>query len=315
MQRLDRPSQGRDGDPAARLKFIVFAGSFNENIGGVIALHRLCDLLNREGLEAYLWPERRPAFDRSRPVRSLWLLFKHYRRRRNRAYATWPAFRTPVASASDLPGAIVIYPETIDGNPLHAQNVVRWLLHKPGFHTGRVQYGPDDRYFFYQQAFNDPALNPDVDNLLKTVYVRDDIYRQVNFGERHGTCYIMRKGRGRRIVHDLQDSVLVDDLSHTELAAVFNRVKMCVSYDPYTMYSSFAAMCGCLSVVVPEEGVLKEDWYPDPEDRYGMAYGFDELAHAEQTRHLVLPRLKAQERSANESVRSFVAKCARYFPS
>jgi hypothetical protein len=90
---------------------------------------------------------------------------------------------------------------------------------------------------------------------------------------------------------------------------------MCVSYDPYTMYSSFAAMCGCLSVVVPEEGVLKDDWYPDPEDRYGMAYGFDDLANAEQTRHLVLPRLKAQEQSANESVRAFVAKCARYFPS
>lgn len=295
-------------------RFVVFAGPFNENIGGVIALHRLCDLLNRQGVSACLWPERRPVFDPDKRLKSLWKLIRHYRRRRNRAYATWPAFDTPVARASDLRGAIVVYPETVDGNPLRAQNVVRWLLHKPGFHTGRVNYGPCDRFFFYQQAFNDPGLNPDGGNLLRAMFVRDDIYQQTNFGDRSGTCYIVRKGAGREIVHDLGDSVLVDDMSHRQMAEVFNRVRMCVSYDPYTLYSSFAAMCGCLSVVVPEPGVSKESWYPDPADRYGMAYGFDDLEHAERTRHLVLPRLKAQEASANESVRMFVEKCSAYFP-
>jgi hypothetical protein len=300
--------------PARVRRFVIFAGSFDENIGGVIALHRLCDLLNREGCEASLWPEKRPLFDPRHPLASGWRAIRHYRRRKNRRFATWPGFRTPVARAADLRDAIVVYPEVVAGNPLRARHVVRWLLHKPGFHTGGAHYGPDDRFFFYQKAFDDPSINPDGDNLLKTAFIRDDVYRQVNFGERHGTCYILRKGKGREIVHDLHDSELVDDLSHAQLAEVFNRVKMCISYDLYTMYSMFAALCGCVSVVVPQEGVSREQWYPDPRDRYGMAYGFDDVEHAVRTRHLLLPHLKSQESLANESVRVFIDKCARYFP-
>ena len=37
-------------------KYIIFAPSYNENVGGSIALHKLCDLINRGGNEAYLYP-------------------------------------------------------------------------------------------------------------------------------------------------------------------------------------------------------------------------------------------------------------------
>jgi hypothetical protein len=144
------------------------------------------------------------------------------------------------------------------------ENVVRWLLHKPGFHKGTIGFGPNDRFFFAQPAFNDPKLNPDESNLLKMVVLRDDMYRQTNFGPRRGTCYFLRKGKGRPIVHDLTDSQCVDGLSHEQLVEVFNRVEMCISYDPYTVYSYYAALCGCVSVIVPLEGISKEEWYPGP---------------------------------------------------
>ena len=64
--------------------------------------------------------------------------------------------------------------------------------------TPAFSYGPGDRYFFYQKAFDDLALNPDGDNLLCTVYVRDDVYRQVNFGQRNGTCHSCARARGVR---------------------------------------------------------------------------------------------------------------------
>lgn len=294
--------------------FIVFADRFNENNGGVIALHRLVDLLNRAGQRALLWPSRRPLADPADRWGSLWRQWRWVRRAWRRPYRSGPGFVAPLATAADLPGSIVVYPEIVAGNPLRAEHVVRWLLHRPGFHSGRVDYGPRDRYFFYQKAFDDPALNPDGDNLLKTVWVRDDIYRQTNLGPRAGSCYILRKGKGRPLVHDSAGSVLVDSLSHEECARVFNRVQTCISYDTYTMYSLFAALCGCDSVVVPEEGVGKEQWYPDPADRYGLAYGFDDLEEARRTRPLLLPRLKAQERAANDSVRAFVDRCAGYFP-
>lgn len=293
---------------------IIFADRFDENNGGVIALHRLADLLNRAGHRALLWPLRRPLPDPADRWGTLVRQWRWHRRAWRKPYRSGPGFEAPVATAADLPGAIVVYPEIISGNPLRAERVVRWLLHKPGFHKGAYVYGPNDRYFFYQKAFDDPALNPDGDNLLRTLWVRDDVYRQVNTGPRHGTCYMLRKGAKRKIVHDLQDSVLVDKLSHTELAAVFNRVTACVSYDTYTMYSQYAALCGCDSIVVPEPDVSCDQWYPDPTDRHGMAYGFDDIEAARRTRPLLLPLLKARESAANDSVRTFVAKCDGYFP-
>lgn len=295
-------------------KFVVFADSFNENNGGVIALHRLCDLLNREGQSARLWPSRLPLHDPQHGWSSAWQFFRYYRRAWRRPYKTCDRFDTPRATRADLTGAVVVYPEIISGNPLRADRVVRWLLHKPGFHKGHCEYGPNDRYFYYQKAFDDPVLNRDADNELKVIYLRDDVYRQTNAGPRSGACYILRKGKGRPMVHDLTDSVCVDKLSHEQMAAVFNRVETCISYDTYTMYSLFAALCGCVSVVVPEPGVSVEQWYPEPRDRLGLAYGFDGVEHARRTQPLLLPHLKTQETSANGSVRAFIAKCAVYFP-
>ena len=294
--------------------FVIAVGHFDENIGGVIALHRLCHLLNEGGYPAYLWPSKKPWQDPERPLRSAFLRLRWWLRRKDHRVRTAPGFNTPVARQEHLRDGIVVYPEVTDHNPLGAERVVRWLLHKPGFHTGRTHFGPNDRFFFFQNAFNDPTLNTEPDNLLKTVFIRDDIYRQTNFGPRSGTCYILRKGKGRPLVHPLEDSVLVDDLSHRELAEVFNRVETCISYDTYTLYSAFAAMCGCLSVVVPEEGKTKEDWYPDERDRYGQAWGFDDVEWARRTAPLLLPHLKAQEREANESVTRFAEKCRVYFP-
>jgi hypothetical protein len=297
--------------------FVIFAPSFDEDTGGFIALHRLCDLLNGFGHRAWLWPEKKPLFDWKRPLATTREIVKWPLRqwlRPQSRYRTWPAFRTPIASRSRVRNAVVVYPEIIHGNPLRGRRVVRWLLHKPGFHAGTYDYGPSDRYFFYQKAFDDPVLNPDGDNLLRAVWLRDDVYRNVNAGPRQGTCHMLRKGKHRPIVHDVTSSTRVDGLSHAELAAVFNRVQTFISYDLYTMYSQYAALCGCDSIVVPEEGISKEQWYPDPADRYGVAYGFEDIAEARRTRSGLLQHMKEHELRANSSVNAFVAKCREYFP-
>ncbi len=296
-------------------KFIIYSGGFDENSGGSIVLHRLCDLLNRVGQEAYMWPVFKRLPGKGQPIQNAFKAIKFRHRINNGRFSVFPGFETPLAELKDLEDAIAVYPEIVDGNPLRAKHVVRWLLHKPGFHTGRVNFGPDDRFFFFQHAFNDRELNTDEDNLLKTVFIRDDIYQQTYFGERQGTCHILRKGQGRPLVHDASQSLLVDGMSHQQMAEVFNRSQVCISYDLYTMYSYYAALCGCTSIVVPEPGMSKEQWYPDEGDRYGIAYGWDDLAEAQRTKPLLLPHLKAQERAANASVLAFVARCNDYFGS
>ncbi len=37
-------------------KFIIFAPTYDENIGGVILLHKLCHLLNANGIKSFLFP-------------------------------------------------------------------------------------------------------------------------------------------------------------------------------------------------------------------------------------------------------------------
>lgn len=297
------------------LNYIIYTGSFDENSGGIIALHRLCDLLNQNHQKAYLWNWDKPILHSNKTFQFLIKYVKYFRRTLRHPFQFMPLFNTPLASYKDLKNAIVVYPETVEGNPLNAEYVVRWFLHTPGYHTGKILYGKNELYFFYQTVFNDSNINPHDDHLLQTIVIRTDIYKQTNFEVRKGTCYILRKGNNRKIIHDLTDSILVDDLSHEKMVQVFNQVAMCISYDTYTMYSQYAAMCGAISVVVPEENISKKDWYSDEKKHYGLAYGFDDITYALKTQHKLLPTLKEQEKAANQTVLNFIQKCTVYFDS
>lgn len=296
-----------------RKNFIIFSAGYDEKVGGLIVLHRLCDLLNREGQKAFVWPFDKPVWDASQALKSTYRIIRYWVENDISRYKVFDKFITPIAKYSDFKNSIVIYPEIVNGNPLLAKNIVRWFLHKPGYHTGIINYGKNELYFYYQKAFNDEELNLKSKNLLQTVLVRDDIYYQKNHGPREGTCYILKKGKDREIVHDIKTSILIDNMTHEEIAEVFNRVEMCISYDLYTMYSRYAAMCGCISVVIPEKGLTKEEWKPEDEGRYGVAYGFEDIDHAVKTQKLVLPTLKAQETNANKTVKKFIKKCESYF--
>lgn len=290
-------------------KFIVWAYPFDDTVGGVIALHLLCRRLNELGETAMLWPAWRPAL-RGRHGPRGWLRWA-WRRVRWRASFNNP-FGLPLARSRDLDGAVVVYPEVVAGDPLRADHTVRWLLHRPGFHTGKAEYGRDDLFFFYQEAFDDPAHNPDpTARLTLTWFI--DAYRRTGAGPRRGTAYILRKGKGRPIRHDLAGSVLVDEMSHEERAAVFNRVERLYCYDLYTMYTVYAALCGCVPVVMPDPDLSKERWTPDERDRYGIAYGEADVPWALATRGLLEERLRSVRAEQDDMVRRFVAKCRDRF--
>jgi len=297
------------------LNYIIYTDNFNENVGGTIALHKLCDLLNRMGQKAYLWPWtlHRPIFDNKHPFTSTYQFFKYYRRKKRKKFYTFDGFITPIAKRSDLRNSIVIYPEIIDGNPLQVSNVVRWLLHKPGFHTGRINYGENDLYFFFQEIFNDPKLNPYPNHLLTVLWVRDDIYKQTNYGHREGVCYMVRKGKDRQLVHDTSTSILLDNLPHHKIAKIMNQCEYFISYDMETMYSQYAVLCGCKSIVIPQQGISKEQWQPKEEFRSGIAYGFDDIEEAEKTAPLVYNVLRNIETKSKESVEFFVERTHTLF--
>jgi len=83
----------------------------------------------------------------------------------------------------------------------------------------------------------------------------------------------------------LNNSICIDGLSHAETAVVFKNVETFISYDVDTFYSQFAVMCGANSVVIPQLNYTVEQWREMP-SKYGIAYGFEELPWAKETKSL-----------------------------
>lgn len=294
-------------------RYVIYAPGYDENSGGAIVLHRLCDLLNTNGIDSCLYAMR-PQINKRR-------LFCHVRQvikmflfvfKKNK-YKTCDSFFTPLCTDVDVANDIVVYPEIVIGNPLGAKHVVRWLLHEPGHFYGGFIFNKNDLFFYFQKAF---LKREDIKNIggeLKVIYFQD-VYRNNNSHQRNGACHILRKGKDRKLVHNLNGSVLIDGLSHKETAEIFNKSEVCISYDMYTMYSRYAVVCGCLSIVIPEAGVDKYQWRPEEELRWGIAYGFDDVEWAKETQGKVLPSLLHYEESANKlSIDNFIKKCEESF--
>lgn len=300
------------------MKFVIWSPVFSEKIGGVIVLHELAYKLREQGHIALIWQKPKPSAHELKNARGWVKLVKWMKllagnvvkRRRSS-----PPHGLPLARNRDLDDAIIIYPEITDGNPLGAQRVVRWFLQKPGSHTGNLNFGSRDLFFYYNKHFNDWDLNPHPDRHLRVTHLKSDVYRKINHGIRTGQCYIVKKGKNRLLDYHDEGAIKVDGLSHEEISYIFNKCEYFVSYDLYTMYSRYAAMCGCIPVVVPQEGLIKEDWRPEVEIRYGIAYGWQDISWARQTRSSLLTYLAEKEDRETESVRNFVRITRQYFQS
>ena len=331
-------------------KFLVFAPAFDENNGGAIALHKLCHVLNQIGQPSALVPYFEKSeidfriLSKTLPARfkrqmKLHLIPYGFTRRdviiplvraaknlltQGNLYRTHPDFQTPVVFSPgigpELDDYIVIYPEIVSGNPLDAKNVVRWLLYEPGGHTGIVNYGTGElivRFGGGIRPFEIPGSTTLKDE-MKVIHYPLDLYHPPPAGaQRTGTAHLVRKGvvKSKTLVHHPPDSVCIDGLSHREISNIFQKVQTFVSYDSYTAYSLFAALTDCDSIVVPDDGVSEDEWLPDPANRYGIAYGWDKLDHARETRPLVRSRLLAEEEETTDNVRRFVYQADCFFQS
>lgn len=296
-------------------KFIIFAPSYDEKIGGSMVLHQLAALLDESGHDVRLWPIEKP-------MTSGWGVWRtilwHVRELARRVifasdFKRAPGSRVQMARRVDIEGAVVVYPEVVYGNPLRATKVVRWLLHKPGFLTGKIGFTASELHFYYQKAFDVRFEGAHSGGELALIKIFSDIYKNENKGVRKGRAYILKKGADRAAGLDLSDGIVIDRLSHQEIAKIFNQVEYCISYDPHTYYSVYAAMCGCKSVIVPTEGVSKEQWQPVEELRYGLAYGENDVEHAVRTLPQMLALWSAREAANRSAVDNFVRQCDAYF--
>lgn len=287
-------------------RYVIYTPSYKPTSGGAIVQHRLCHTLNVLGENAVV--SHMPALKwgglRRRLKQSL----------KPEPFVTSPELDTPVMPERKAqPDDIVLYPEIARNNPLRGRNVVHWLLNRPSFHDRTVHAGPRDLFFKYDDRCDEPELTKGKAQTL-FLFARNQTYSQTNHGARSGTCYMVRKAKGQPMVHDMQDSLPVDDMPHDELNRVFNQRKTFYCYDEMSSYSQFAALCGCISVVIPWHFKDQADFVANyPLSRYGVAYGEENIPHAKATMHLVEGYLKECEESGIQSVRDFIAATRQHF--
>lgn len=298
------------------MKFVIWTPIYRDNSGGIIVLHKLASMLRDSGHEVTIWPLPKPM---RRELKSFsgWVKLARWLRLLLLSVLKKRPINSPynlkVAKERDIEGAVVIYPEITAGNPLGANHVVRWLLNKPGVINGNNEFGSDDLFFFYDSIFNDLDLNPNKENHLIVSELMSDVYRNTCDGNRAGQCYMVRKGRNRTLNYHEPSAINVDGVPHEELSKIFNECEYFICYDLYTMYSRYAAMCGCIPVVVPQEGLAVDDWYPEVENRYGIAYGWENVSWAVESREKLFEILEEKKAKELESVDRFVAITKRYF--
>lgn len=291
---------------------MIYGPHYDDNSGGSIALYKLCRVLTELGHDAKIWHWTRPHPHESRLINGKYSTYFNYGA--HVKLEDDPHFFTyKDAALEDVDDSIVVYPEIVEGNPLGAERVVRWLLNKPGVVFGSAAFGLDEVTFYFDEPFLPDTWEADPMRKLKVIEWKWDVYTKTNYGHREGTCYMVRKGDALPLTYHPDDAIQVDGLSHRELAEVFNRCERFISYDHVTAYSLYAALCGCDSIVVPRDDVNAEEWresFP-----FGVAYGFEDLDRARRTVPNIVSMIADMEADNLKMVNNFVSVCESVFGS
>jgi hypothetical protein len=75
-----------------------------------------------------------------------------------------------------------------------------------------------------------------------------------------------------------------------------------------------AAMCGCISIVVPDGSKTKEEWLSGSRlNQYGIAFGEDDIPRAIETLPLLQQEIKNINLEMSTQINIFIDKCKNKF--
>ena len=207
----------------------------------------------------------------------------------------------------DLNNTLVIYGETIEGNPLNAPHVMRWILAPLGIVTNNDIYktwDPNDLVYYFNVdktfSINESMIGTKY-KLLTSIYI-NPLIKNYNDPVRKGYCHTFRKSnfhKTLRYAHSPNSFEIKREHKLNDCINVFNKREIFISYDPLTFLNIIAAMCGCISVVIKVDGIENQaEWLKTTavaryvkdkgiEKLYGLAYGIAEIGWAKETLHLV----------------------------
>lgn len=321
------------------LTYIIDAPAYDKNVGGICALHYLAHALGRlskskiyltTGLTNSRWDGN--GIDRDSPfflegeqsmqaklyrglsVLKRYVIFATFKRKITRLQAR--LFPGLLWRHFDKERTVVIYGETIRGNPLKGGHVVRWIMNTPGVCGGDGVYELTDHIFQYHPWFEVDKCY-EVKGLLTAIDLEFQLktYLNKNLPTRKGGAYLVRKGRDKKHDQHPVDFVhadpLLEKMTDQEAADFFNSIETFISYDDMTFISVQAALCGCQSIIIPGEGDRSLDNLKKVNRINGVAYGFDDGEWVQSTAHLLRPHFEVLNAENLGTIKAFYEYCEK----
>ncbi len=156
---------------------------------------------------------------------------------------------------------VVLYPETIHGNPLTAPVRVRWFGNYPGLLGGSTSFDHDEICFAHSRHLA-RVVGPSA-NVLCIPTVDTALFRPAPGATRKGTCFYAQKFQ---VVHnqtvfglpvDCVEITRFEPASRAALAALFQRSEAFYCFEDSALINE-AALCGCPVVM------MRNSFFPWP---------------------------------------------------
>lgn len=192
--------------------------------------------------------------------------------------------------------------------------VVRWLVNH------QVKPYPEHNKFYKYHKYWHTLDSQKIDGELSVIEMNDGLFHNRHL-PRKGNCYLIKGNldeEAERAVHTDQD-ICIDHYIHSLanfdrtkfLSDVFNVTEVFISYTPLTFASVLAALCGCVSVVIPKSNFDKEKWISEIWcAKYGIAVGLDDIPRAVETMPLVPGMIEEYVNvTQKQQVKKFIEDC------
>lgn len=210
----------------------------------------------------------------------------------------------------NLDRTIAIYTQITWGNPFGIKHVARWMLHDYDPEIWKT-YGENEVFFNYG-TFKTPKGTEE-----KPLTIFDygiDFYKNYNNEGRKGFAHILHKFTpdwGKDFLSHF-GSVEIPNYHGKKnleyLVEEFNKYDYVMTFDPKTYLTTAAALCGAKGIILNPDLVKSPFQYrcENPIQTYGVAYGLNDLKHADCTIDLVRSNLLELQKQDQLTIDSFI---------
>lgn len=174
-------------------------------------------------------------------------------------------------------GAIAIYPEIVNGNPLNGEKVVRYVLQKPGLMTMGGKGGPTsfaEQAFVFSEFYN--TIGVDKDHIMFLPILNTELFKDKK-QPRKGLCVYKRRATPNTIDGFVLSDELIKD--QQKLADYFNTVEVVYAYGPLSAMWDIARLCGCRVIINPSNDKFKQT--KEETSKYELCQNFNGLSWIE----------------------------------